>query len=78
MQDLLLDTTSFEAKTSQERALAKDVILEATQFRQNFEALLNQLSTYDNPEANTLMVSALESMDVLNNSLTLHKEVRTS
>ena len=76
LQDMLLDPTTFEAKTPQERALAKDIILEATQFRQSFEALLAQLSAYDSSEANMLMNAALEKMDILNNSLTLHKEVR--
>ena len=76
LQDMLLDPTTFEAKTPQERALAKDIILEATQFRQSFEALLAQLSAYDSSEANMLMNAALEKMDILNNSLTLHKEAR--
>lgn len=73
---MLLDTSSFESRSPEQRSLAKDVILEATQFRQSFEQLLGQLSAYDSSEANTLMTAALEKMDILNNSLNLHKEVR--
>ena len=72
---MLLDTSSFESRSPEQRVLAKDVILEATQFRQSFEQLLGQLSTHDSAEANNLMTSALEKMDILNNSLNLHKEV---
>lgn len=71
---MLLDTSSFESRTPEQRALAKDVILEATQFRQSFEQLLAHLSAYDTDESNKLMTTALEKMDTLNTSLHLHKE----
>lgn len=73
---MLLDKTSYEDKSPQDRALAKDVILDATKFGQSFEQLLGRLSAFDTPESNRAMTTAIEKMDVLNNSLNLHKEVR--
>jgi len=72
---MLLDKSSYESKSPQDRALAKDVIMDATKFGQQFEQQLGRLSAYDSPEAVGAMTDALEKMDVLNNSLNLHKEV---
>ena len=75
MQDMLLDKTSYEDKSPQDRALAKDVILDATKFGQSFEQLLGRLSAFDTPESNNALTAGIEKMDILNNSLNLHKEV---
>ena len=75
LQDMLLDKTSYEDKSPQDRALAKDVILDATKFGQSFEQILGRLSAFDTPESNTALTAGIEKMDILNNSLNLHKEV---
>ena len=75
MQELLLDKTAFSSKTPQDQQLAQDVLMEANKFTQSFERLLGSLSSNDSPEAQKLMAESLEKMDVLNNSLALHKEV---
>ena len=75
LQDMLLDKTPYEAKSPQDRALAKDIIVDATKFGQSFEQLLGKLAAHDTPEASNAMTAALEKMDILNNSLNLHKEV---
>ena len=75
---MLLDKTSYEDKSPQDRSLAKDVIMDATKFGQSFEQLLGRLSAYDTVESNNAMTAAIEKMDILNNSLNLHKEVRIS
>lgn len=72
---MLLDKTSYEDKSPQDRALAKDVILDATKFGQSFEQILGRLSAFDTPESNTALTAGIEKMDILNNSLNLHKEV---
>lgn len=71
---MLLDKTPYEAKTPQDRALAKDIIMDATKFGQSFEKLLEKLAAFDTPEAGNAMNAALEKIDILNNSLNLHKE----
>lgn len=75
LQDMLLDKTSYEDKSPQDRALAKDVILDATKFGQSFEQILGRLSAFDTAESNTALTAGIEKMDILNNSLNLHKEV---
>ena len=74
-QDMLLDTTPLASRSSEQRQLAEEVIMEAKKFRTGFEQLLAQLGQYDTPQANELLTTGLEKLDVLNNSLNVHKEV---
>lgn len=49
---------------------------EIRSFRNAFEQLLASLANHDNEEANSLMVSALETVEMMNNALQLKEEVR--
>ncbi len=48
---------------------------EIKSFRNAFEQLLASLANHDNDEANSLMVSALETVEMMNNALQLKDEV---
>ena len=48
---------------------------EIRSFRNAFEQLLASLANHDNEEANSLMVSALETVEMMNNALQLKEEV---
>ncbi len=48
---------------------------EIRSFRNAFEQLLASLANHDNDEANSLMVSALETVEMMNNALQLKEEV---
>lgn len=72
---MLVDKTPFQAKSPQDQHLAKEILTDAQKMGQLFERLLGQLSSDERPEAQTLMQQALEKMDILNNSLALHREV---
>ena len=73
-----MDKTPFQSKSPGDQALAKEILLDAQKMGQTFERLLGQLSSDERPEAQALMQQALEKMDVLNNSLELHKEASTN
>lgn len=77
-QELLLDKTEFSKKSPQDQVLAKDVLVDAQKFGQEYERLLGLLSAVDTSEAQALMKQSLEKMDILNNSLSLHREVSCS
>ena len=74
----MLDKTEFSKKSPQDQVLAKDVLVDAQKFGQEYERLLGLLSAVETSEAQALMKQSLEKMDILNNSLSLHREVSCS
>ena len=54
------------------------LVQEIKSFRNAFEQLLASLANHDNEEANTLMVSALETVEMMNNALQLKDEVKNA
>ena len=62
--------------TESQQQFLKEVVTEMEGFRAKFEPLLAQLSSFDNAEATSLMSRSLDTLDVINNIISLQDEVR--
>ncbi|KAK9835628.1 hypothetical protein WJX74_004600 [Apatococcus lobatus] len=76
MQDMLLNLSKEGSDDYDfQRGFLNDLVGEIRSFRNAFEQLLASLANHDNEEANSLMVSALETVEMMNNALQLKEEV---
>ncbi|KAK9863338.1 hypothetical protein WJX84_001818 [Apatococcus fuscideae] len=76
MQDMLLNLSKEGSDDYDfQRGFLNDLVGEIRSFRNAFEQLLASLANHDNDEANSLMVSALETVEMMNNALQLKEEV---